>query len=181
MPEMTITRRAAIAVSMALAATASTMPHAAAAQEVAMAIKATYIVKFSGFVEWPPTVFSDPTSPLVVCVTDAAPFGDLLDRAAAGQMAGRHPIQIRRLPSVPPASGCHMLYVAGPMADKALAAVQGEPVLTVTDRPAGAAPTGIINFVVRQNRVRFEINGQMAAQSGLHISSQLMALAVNAH
>jgi hypothetical protein len=56
--------------------------------------------------------------------------------------------------------------------------VQGSGALTVTDgRPAGS-PTGIINFILKDARVRFEIDDEMAAQNGLYISSALLGLAV---
>ncbi len=64
-----------------------------------------------------------------------------------------------------------MLFAGDP------AGVHG-PVLTVTDLPAGAAHKGIINFVVEDNHVRFEIDNRAANESGLRISSQLMALAI---
>jgi hypothetical protein len=51
-------------------------------------------------------------------------------------------------------------------------------VLTVTDSGAGGG-AGIIDFVVRDNRVRFDINDEAAAQNGLVISSKLLNLALN--
>jgi hypothetical protein len=64
--------------------------------------------------------------------------------------------------------------------DAALAAAARAPILTVTDLPPAAAARGIINFVIRDNRVRFEIDDSAAVRSGLRISSQLLNLAVDA-
>jgi len=50
-------------------------------------------------------------------------------------------------------------------------------VLTITDAPADARDTGIINFVIRDNRVRFEIDLDAAARNQLTISSKLLSLA----
>lgn len=73
-----------------------------------------------------------------------------------------------------------MLFAAGSSVDTALDAVRGQPVLTVTDLPPAAPHKGIINFVLQSNHVRFEIDGGEATRNGLRISSQLLALAVNA-
>lgn len=50
--------------------------------------------------------------------------------------------------------------------------------LTVTDQAEGAG--GIVNFVLRENRVRFTIDPRAAAENGLAISSKLLSLALDA-
>jgi hypothetical protein len=37
----------------------------------------------------------------------------------------------------------------------------------------------MINFILKDDRVRFDIDEEMAAQNGLYISSTLLSLAVN--
>jgi hypothetical protein len=61
-----------------------------------------------------------------------------------------------------------------------LAAVQGLPVLTVTDSVSEPAAKGMINFVVADNRVRFEIDNDAALRAGIVISSKLLNLAISA-
>jgi hypothetical protein len=143
-----------------------------------LAVKATYLVKFISFVDWPASVFNSPTAPVNLCVL-GGPFGALLDQAASGQTAGAHPVSIRRVTTVTRDSGCQVLYVSGPAEQMAIDAERGQPVLTVTDLPATAPQKGIINFAVQNGHVRFEIDDQQAAANGLRISSQLLALAVN--
>jgi hypothetical protein len=52
-------------------------------------------------------------------------------------------------------------------------------VLTVTDSARDEPARGIINFLIQNNRVRFEIDNGAAAESGLTISSKLLSLAVS--
>lgn len=60
-----------------------------------------------------------------------------------------------------------------------LAAFRGLPVLIVTDEVKNFLSSGgVINFVTLEDRIRFEINSEMAQQAGLRISSQLLKLAV---
>ncbi len=58
-------------------------------------------------------------------------------------------------------------------------ALRGSAVLTVSDAKAQAAATGIINFVVKDERVRFDIDDDAAMQNRLAISSKLLGIALN--
>jgi hypothetical protein len=50
------------------------------------------------------------------------------------------------------------------------------PVLTVSEMPGFDELGGMVNFFIEDRRIRFEINPQAAARSGLRISSQLLNL-----
>ena len=142
-------------------------------------IKAAYLYKFGNYVEWPKPAFPGPGSPLNLCVVGDDPFGTLLDKAVDGQQVDGRTIVLRRLKSVGRESGCHILFlgVADPQrAASMLDALRGESVLTVSD--AGSGASGMIQFVLKDNRVRFNIDDDMARGSGLAISSKLLALAV---
>jgi|SRR5579862_795524 len=141
------------------------------------AIKATYLVKFSSFITWPDKTFSSPTSPLVICIAGADPYGAALDQAASGQAVGQHPVEIHRIAAGAPPAGCQILF-AGEAALTTLDAAARSPVLTITDQPASSSRKGIINFVVQDNHVRFEIDNRAAVDEGLQVSSQLLTLAV---
>jgi hypothetical protein len=146
---------------------------------VEYAVKATYLYKFAPFVEWPASAFPSPSSPFYLCVLGSDPFGPTLDAAVSGQRVDAHPVQVVRLQKVEAASRCHVLYLGASRAQsaaEALAAVRGKPVLTVGEQ-AGAAPGAVIRFVLKQNRVRFDIDTGAAAANGMAISSRLLALA----
>jgi len=146
------------------------------------AVKATYLYKFAPFVEWPNESAEFPAGAFTLCVVGNPPFGTTLDRAVEGQTVAGRPITIRRFAAISSDPGCTVMYVAGLDAQSAaadLAAVHGLPVLTVTDDARDPAARGIINFVITENRVRFEIDEQAAAASGLTISSKLLALATH--
>lgn len=143
-------------------------------------IKATYLYKFAPFVDWPAWVWPSPATPFSICVAGQDPFGDVLAEAVVGQRLGTHPMVVRQLATVTANAGCDILYAGGSPAQPVaaeLAAVAGAPVLTVTDA-APAGPKGIVNFVIRDNRVRFEIDESAAKNAGLAISSKLLQLAV---
>jgi hypothetical protein len=149
----------------------------AAAQDVGTAIKATYLYKFPPYIEWPDDTLGH-AAQFPICLVGADPFGPLLDRAVGGQQIAGRPIVIRRLAAFDAGAGCLIVFAAGPVHD-ILAAAQGSPVLTVTDVGQDAPDKGMINIVIVDNRVRFEIDDKAAARAGFTISSKLLSLALN--
>jgi hypothetical protein len=163
-----------------LLALAAAVAHAQgpAGPSVEYAVKATYLYKFAPFVEWPPDVLRG-SDPLVICIVGRDAVADLADEAMQGQAAAGHPIRVVRLQGDARDPQCNILYVAvrGAAAAAILDAVRGRPVLTVTDGEKEPGATGIVNFVVIDNRVRFEIDQRAAAENHLVISSKLLSLA----
>jgi hypothetical protein len=158
-----------------------TFPIPAAAEPLEYAVKAAYLSKFGVYVEWPSSAFSRADGPMNLCVIGEDPFGPILDEAAGGQRIGGRPIVVRRLRTIARDSGCHIVYIGSGEAQRTghiIDVIQGG-VLTVTDGRAPGTASGVINFVIRDNRVRFEIDEQAAALNGLSISSKLLSLAVN--
>lgn len=145
------------------------------------AVKATYLYKFADYVDWPAQAFASANSPLNLCIIGDDPFGAALDNAVRGQQVAGRPVVVHRLKNLVRDPICQILFVGGsdPQRAQYLAAVRGSNVLTVTDSQEAGGAAGIINFVLRDNRVRFDIDLQGAAQNGIGISSKLLKLAVN--
>jgi len=166
------------ALSIALAHGAAT----AADESLEYAVKAAYLYKFGSFVEWPATAFISSTSPFRLCIVGEDPFGSILDKAVSGQQVGTRSIEVRRLKSVGRDSGCQILYIGvseAPRFGQIIEALRGSSVLTVSDGRAPGTAAGIIQFVIKDDRVRFDIDEVAAEQNGLAISSKLMSLALN--
>jgi len=166
-----------------LAVMVALTPHATAhaqAPSMEYVVKAAYLYKFAPFVAWPPAVFASSSSPFQLCILGRDPFGAALDQAVSGQRVDGHPVAVRRLERVDAASGCHILYLGVSRAQttaEAVRAVRGAPILTVGDgdRDGGA----IIKFIVKDQRVRFNIDVAAAAANRMTISSKLLALATS--
>jgi len=167
-----------LAFYVALAATAGP---ARALEATELAVKAAFLFKFGFFVEWPTAAFASGDSPINLCIVGDDPFGSVLDEAIKGRKIGDRTIALRRMSSISRDSGCHIVYFAG--ADGAripeLAALKGSDVLTVTDVRADGGEVGIINFVLKDNHVRFDIDEAAAVSGGLVISSQLLRVALD--
>ena len=78
------------------------------------------------------------------------------------------------------AKACQIIFVASSEKQQAreiLRGLRGASVLTVGDTAGFAGLGGIINFVVDEGRVRFEINVKAAERAHLKISSRLLTVA----
>ena len=144
------------------------------------AVKATFLYKFAPFVDWPDFAFASPTSLFNLCLVGDDPFGGLVDQATAGRQIGARPIVVRHLHTIDGPEGCQIMFVANSnaqSAQKVLEIVRGAAVLTVTDSITNGTARGVIHFIILDNRVRFDIDDNLAAQDHLTISSKLLSLA----
>ena len=142
------------------------------------AIKAAYLYRFAGYVEWPPQAQS--TSTFTIAVLGGEAVAAQLERLLPGRLINGHPAQVRVIHSVRELEDAQMLYI-GPgypgNVRAVLAAIETRPILTVTDDERGLDDGGIINFVEAEQRVRFEVSLVASARSHLTISSQLLSVA----
>ena len=142
------------------------------------AVKAAYIPKFIPFITWPDAAFAAPNAPVTICVLGADPFGGKLEQTAGELKSGDRAIVVRYLPAPDASVSCQVIFMGKgdeTIAEGALDAVKGKPVVTVTD--SGLKAHGMISFVVAANHVRFDIDEAAAAQGGVAISSKLLSLA----
>ena len=75
---------------------------------------------------------------------------------------------------------CHELFIsssAGQSAFTMIESLRGSNVLTVGETDGFVQEGGIVNFVVQDDRVHFQVNQRAANQAGLRMSSQLLSLA----
>lgn len=162
-----------------LAALALAGATAAARAEPALesAVKAAYLARLPGFVDWPGRPARG-GPPLVLCLLGDGPVAQDVRRGVGFGREPR-PLSIRTLDSADAASGCDILFASGSPgqpAQAALEAVRGRPVLTITDERGGQAQ-GMIHFRLLRGRVRFQVDVAEASRAGLSISSKLLRLA----
>lgn len=139
-------------------------------------VKAAFLLNFAMFVDWPPgTVGRE----LIIGIIGEDPFASTIN-SLKGKTVKGIPVVIRRYDSVGEALEAHILYIS-PSERQALGQIlkttRGKPVLTVGDSRGFMRSGVMINMLVIQKRIGFEINNQAANQAGLHISSHLLKLA----
>lgn len=143
-------------------------------------IKAAFLYNFAKFVDWPADRFTDENSPLLLCVIGTDPFGPTLEHTVSGRKIKGRSIRIKRIKGIKGLKRCHVLFVSSSEREnmrEIVASLAGASVLTTGDMDRFANQGGIISLIKRRNKIRFEINSNAAAQSGLKFSSYLMRLA----
>ena len=143
-------------------------------------IKAAFLCKFGNFVQWPPHVFSDDRAPLIIAVAGTSDIADEVVRAASGVLASGRSIVVRVLHRGDSLSGVHVLFVARSADNELsdwLAAARLLPVLTVTESDQGLALGSIINFVMVDNKVRFDVAPPASERSAVRVDSRLLGVA----
>lgn len=142
-------------------------------------IKAAFLFNFAKFVEWPADSFKDDFSPINLCILGTDPFGSALDTIKGKTVKGR-PLKIRWTNQVNDIEGCHILFISASEKEnlkEILYGLRRSNTLTVSEINGFAQMGGMINFIIVDQKVRFEINLDVAQRSRLKMSAQLLKLA----
>ena len=162
--------------ALVLALLAGLAGHGSEVQEYQ--VKAVFLLNFTKFIEWPPSAFAAPDSPIAICILGEDPFGKTLDQVVAGEVVNGHRVVVERIKTAPAPKTCQVLFIARSERDvvKVLAAF-GPGVLTIGEGQSFVRDGGMIAFVVENRRVRFGVNEGAAANAGLVVSSKLLNIA----
>jgi hypothetical protein len=142
-------------------------------------LAAGFLYNFAVLTTWPPAAFPRREMPLTVGVVGQNPFGASLARALALRQVEGRGFAIEYFADETEIRGCHVLFVTREANQRAaLAAVRGQPVLTVGVAEDFLKRGGMIRlFADETGRVRFAIRQEAAVAAGLELSSRLLRLA----
>ena len=143
-------------------------------------VKAAFLYNFAKFIEWPPASFPNQSAAFQICVFGPDPFGGELQDITRNKMVNGHQFQVSQVEDLERARTCQILFVSSSEktpVKQILDGLHGSSVLTVGDRQGFAERGGMINFLLEDDRVRFEVNQKAAEEAGLKLSSQLLSVA----
>ncbi|HEX8012127.1 MAG TPA: YfiR family protein [Casimicrobiaceae bacterium] len=142
-------------------------------------IKVAFVYNFVRFVDWPTDVLPDSRNTITVCVLSDDPIYVTLESIDGKIVKGRR-LTVQRVDAVKELASCHVAFF-GVSEEKRLPQVmpslENASVLTVGEIDRFAQSGGIINLVVVNNKVRFEINVDQAERAKLKLGSQLLSVA----
>ena len=167
-----------LALAVALAADRCALANDKVEREYA--VKAAFLVNFAGYVEWPEGPPKNGEEALVIGVLGTDPFGAALDMLAEKKSQKGKKILLRRFNKLSEYAPCHILFVSSSEAGRltsVLDKTNESNTLVVGDSEGLAHKGAAINFLVVENKVRFEVNLGAAKRAGLKISSKLLRLA----
>ena len=146
-------------------------------------VKAGMFYYFAMYVTWPTTAFSSAEAPITYCVLGDDSFAQKLTDTVTSKKIGLRKLAVKKMKWSREAKDykeCALLYVGSTEAshgDDVIQMLKGAPILTVADFPDFTKHAGIMNFVIEDSKVRFEVNVEAAKQSDLAISSQMLSKA----
>ena len=154
--------------------------NAQTSNNVELQIKAAYLLKFGSYVEWPPETFASADKSFRIGIIGADELADELTQMVAGRLVNGRPIIVRKLRPTESTSDMHLLFIGYPSGGRLsdlLAHLQGRPTLIVTDSHEALSYGSMINFVMVDGRLRFEVAPKNAARGKIDISARLLATA----
>lgn len=143
-------------------------------------VKAAFLFNFAKFVEWPADTFKAADDPITICVWGQDPFGGALENVVRDKTVAGRPFVVRQISSTPQATKCQIVFVTTSERKRyrsILDELKGRSILTVGESEDFTANGGIINFKLKDSRVRIEIDTGAAERGRLRISSKLLSLA----
>ena len=142
-------------------------------------VKAAFVYKFTGYVDWPDsTPGSGADAPFVMGVLGSEALLGELTQLTAGRKVHERPVLVRKLRAGEALGGLQLLLVGR---GEVLRAEVPKAVLVVTEAEGGMPRGSMINFVLVDRHVRFEIALPAVEKAGLRMSSRLLAVAQKVH
>lgn len=143
-------------------------------------VKSAFLYNFTKFVEWPAGAFPGASSPFIIGVVGNETFEGALEKMQQGKSVNGRDLVVKRFKQVTDIGSCQVLFVSDSEKDKMakiLERLGKGNTLTVGDNGQFIQRGGMINFVIENKEVHFEINPDAAERAGLKISSRLLGLA----
>jgi hypothetical protein len=143
------------------------------------AVKAAFLYRFTGYMEWPQEP-APSRREFDIAVLDGKPVARELARLLQQRPIKDLPARVMIVKDARQAADAEILYIgpdyAGNVAD-AVKSLAGRPVLIVTDTARGLDDGSAVNFMLVDRRVRFEVSLPAAQSAGIKVSSQLLSVA----
>jgi hypothetical protein len=147
-------------------------------------VKAAFMYNFARFTEWPIDAFVSESAALVIGVAGDEALRRNVDNVVRGKFAGSRALKTQHVKNPRDMAGIQMLYIGATAASRTeefVQALNGEPVLTVGEVDGFIEKGGMINFLIADNRLRFEIGWNATEHSRLKVSSRVLTLALTLH
>ncbi|MDD2564741.1 MAG: YfiR family protein [Salinivirgaceae bacterium] len=141
-------------------------------------VQAMFVYNFTKYVEWP---VSTRSGNFVIAVYGNSPIYEELIKVAGTKSAGNQSIEVQKVKSVGDITTQHMIFISQ---DKSvdLGAIIGKigsaPSLIITEADGLISKGSAINFVIIENRQRFELKKDNVINKGLKVSSELEKFAI---
>jgi hypothetical protein len=143
-------------------------------------VKASFIFHFAQLVDWPPEKTAQTDTSLVLCTLGEDPFQGALEGMVAGKVIGNRILRVRHLGEPQEMQACQIIFLGRAQSKRIptlVATLHHAPILTVGETAGFLDAGGMIDFLLEDKQIRFEVNLDAAESADLKIRSRLLVLA----
>jgi hypothetical protein len=137
-----------------------------------------FIYNFSRLIEWPASYRS---GPFVIGVLGASEVTVELESYTKGKKVGAQDISVIRYKTPQEISTCHILFVPfskTKQVPEILGILNGKSTLIITEKAGALEEGSAINFVILQDKMKFELKPENAIKFGIKFSSKLQEMSM---
>ncbi|MCD6117631.1 YfiR family protein [bacterium] len=141
-------------------------------------IKSVFIYNFTKYIQWSN---NDTSNTFKIAFIGDSKIIIPLKEIAEKRTIGNKKIRIKHYHDIQDIDMCHILFISASekgCLKNILQKVGHENILTISDSKGFADKGVAINLVVVADKIKFEINSSALKRAGLHVSSQLLKLAI---
>ncbi len=144
-------------------------------------VKATLLLKLLRFTRWPSSALPPKKgASCYIGVLGDDPFDGALQEAARGKDIEGHPVRLRNASHIDELLDCAVVFICASESEKISEirkAIDQRPILTFGNGYAYGKQGVMINFIVKDKRIHFEVNYGSVRNASLELDAQLLKLA----
>lgn len=140
-------------------------------------IKAVFIYNFTKYIEWPQAYKE---GEFTIGIVGETPLYSELIKMTETKKVANQTLEVKKFSSPNDVTKCHILYVSKDKSQsltEIIKKVKNNSTLLVTEESGLADKGSGINFIIKDNRQKFELNKSNVEKYKLKVSSNLEALA----
>jgi hypothetical protein len=137
-----------------------------------------FIYSFTRYVIWPDAYNQ---GEFEILVMGDSPIVDALQEMAQAKKVGDRPIKVTRINSPAEIRKCNILFVPASKSaqlNDVVSKVNNQSILIITEEPGLGAKGSVINFIMKEGKLAFELNQSAVARQNLKIANELSRLAI---
>jgi len=147
-------------------------PPISIATSIEQKIKVAYIYNFTKFITWP----RHSSHTFNICISRNNSFATLFKTLESKTALGM-PIKLHKIGHFDHPKNCHIIFFDPLLNNGFITSVYNSGTLIVSENTTANRNEGMINFIVRNGKVKLQINNTYAKQAGLEISAKLLEIA----
>lgn len=137
-----------------------------------------FIYSFTRYVIWPESYNQ---GDFEILVLGDSPIVGALDEMAKAKKVGDRPIKVTKINNPSEIRKCNILFIpaskSGQLTD-VMSKVANQSILVITEEPGLGAKGSVINFIMKEGKLAFELNQSAVAKQNFKIANELSRLAI---